>query len=130
MLTEKSRRQFLIDGTHLEIFFIFNNDGLMNIVPVTGMDKDEIVTALKKLLSEQNAYAYIHIAETTNKMISTAEEADSLMLIAESRDGLSTAIISTVAKKGEEKLLLDAIQIDGKNIHGRFTGIFENGRVN
>ena len=47
------------------------------------------------------------------------------MLIAESRDGFSKAWFKTVVKKGDEKMLMDAVEVDGSKLDGRFTGIFE-----
>ncbi len=127
MLNTEARRQFLLDGTHLEIFFLFNEEGLMNIAPIAGMEKEAILTGLKTTLTEQNGYAYIHIVEATAKVINSTEKADSLLVIAESRDGLSKAWIHTVALKGDEKLLLNAVEVAGTQLAGRFTGIFENG---
>lgn len=125
MLNAEARRQFLSDGSHIEIFFLFNDEGIMEVVPIVGMEKDEIVSELKKILSERNGYAFIHIAEATAKAMDSAAEADSLLVHAESRDGLSTAWFSTVAKKGDEKLLLDAVKVDGSKLDGRFTHIFQ-----
>jgi hypothetical protein len=127
MLNAEARRQFLQDGTHLEIFFLFNDEGLMNIAPIAGMEKEAIVAGLKQTLNEKDGYAYIHIVEATAKALDSADEADSLLLIAESRDGFSKAWFHTVAMKGDEKLLLDAVEVDGARLDGRFTGIFENG---
>ena len=128
-LNAEARRQFLTDGTHLEIFFLFNDEGLMNIAPIAGMDKEMILSGLKRTLDEKNGYAYIHIVEATARAVDRAAEADSLLLHAESRDGLSTAFFSTVAMKGDEKLLLDAVEVDGSKLEGRFTGIFKTGTV-
>jgi hypothetical protein len=125
MLNGEARRQFLQDGTHLEIFFLFNDDGIMEVTPIVGMKKEDIVRELKKMLSERDGYAFIHIAEATAKAMDSAAEADSLLVHAESRDGLSIALLSTVATKGEEKLLLDAVEIDGTKLAGRFTHIFD-----
>ena len=124
-LNAEARRQFLTDGTHLEIFFLFNDEGIMEVVPIVGMEKENIVFELKKMLSERNGYAFVHIAEATAKAMDSAAEADSLLVHAESRDGLSTALFSTVAMKGDEKLLLDAVEVDGSKLDGRFTRIFE-----
>lgn len=127
MLNGEARRQFLQDGTHLEIFFLFNDEGLMNIAPVAGMEKDAIINGLKNTLAEKNGFAYIHIVEATAKAINSEAEADSLLVIAESRDGFSKAWFHTVVQKGEEKLLMDAVEVDGSKLDGRFTGIFRNG---
>ena len=126
MLNTEARRQFLADGTHLEIFFLFNNEGLMNIAPIAGMEKEAILDGLKTTLNEKNGYAYIHIVEARAKAMDSADEADSLLVIAETRDGFSKAWFHTVAEKGEEKLLMDAVEVDGSKLEGRFTGIFEN----
>ncbi len=128
ILNAEARRQFLQDGTHLEIFFLFNDEGLVNIAPIAGMKKQEIISGLKRTLAEKNGYAYIHIVEATAKALDSAAQADSLLLIAESRDGFSQTWFHTVAKKGDEKLLLDAVQVDGDKLKGRFTGIFGDGR--
>jgi hypothetical protein len=125
MLNAEARRQFLQDGTHLEIFFLFNNEGLMNIAPIAGMEKEAIVSELKKTLNAKNGYAYIHLVEATAKALDSADEADSLLLIAESREGFSKAWFNTVVKKGDEKMLMDAVEVDGSKLDGRFTGIFE-----
>jgi len=125
MLNAEARRQFLEAGTHLEIFFLFDDEGIMEVVPVVGMEKDDIVRELKTILSERNGYAFIHIAEATAKAMDSAAEADSLLIHTESRDGFSSALFSTVAKKGDEKLLLDAVQVDGSKLNGRFTHIFK-----
>lgn len=125
MLNAEARRQFLESGTHIEIFFLFDDNGIMEVIPIVGMEKDDIVRELKKMLSERNGYAFIHITEATAKALDSAAEADSLLVHAESRDGFSSALFSTVAKKGDEKLLLDAVQVDGSKLSGRFTHIFE-----
>ena len=65
--------------------------------------------------------------EATAKAINSEAEADSLLVIAESRDGFSKAWFHTVVQKGEEKLLMDAVEVDGSKLDGRFTGIFRNG---
>jgi hypothetical protein len=125
VLNAEARRQFLLSGTHIEIFFLFNEDGLMEVIPVIGMEKDEMVRELKKMLRERNGYAFIHIAEATARHLDTADQADSLLVHAESRDGFSTALFSTVVLRGDEKLLMDAVPVDGSKLNGRFTGIFE-----
>jgi hypothetical protein len=125
LLTDEARRQFLQDGTHVEIFFLFNDEGLMHVAPIAGLEKEAIISELKKTLNKMNGYAYIHIVEATAKAMDSADEADSLLLIAESRDGFSKAWFNTVAKKGDEKMLMDAIEVDGSKLNGRFTGIFE-----
>ncbi len=125
MLNTEARRQFLNDGTHLEIFFLFNTEGLMNIAPIAGMEKESIIAGLKQTLNEKDGTAYIHIVEARAKALDSAAEANSLLLIAESRDGFSTAWFHTVVEKGDEKLLMDAVEVDGSKLAGRFTGIFE-----
>ena len=85
MLIEEARRQFLEAGTHVEIFFIFNDEGLMEVVPIAGMDKDDMVRNLKLILSERDGYAFIHIAEAIARNMDSDAQADSLMLHAESR---------------------------------------------
>lgn len=123
-LTEEARRQYLTVGTHVEIFFVFNNEGLAEVMPVAGMDKDSIVVSLKQLLIDRQAYAFIHISEGTARHMDSADEADILIVHAESREGISVAYVSTVARRGEEKLLLDAVKVDGARLGGRFCGLF------
>jgi hypothetical protein len=125
MLNAEARRQFLLAGTHLEIFFLFNDDGLMNIAPIAGMEKEAILNGLKQTLSEKNGYAYIHIVEARAKALDSADEADSLLVIAETRDGFSKVWFHTVAMKNNEKMLLKAVEVDGSKLQGRFTGIFK-----
>lgn len=123
-LNEEARCQFLQSGTHLEIFFVFNDEGLMELVPIVGMDKDDAVRTLKKMLAERDGYAFIHIAEATARAMDSADQADALLVHAESREGLSEAWLSTVVLKGEEKMLLDAVRVDGSQIAGRYAGLF------
>ena len=124
-LNEEARNQFLQAGTHLEIFFIFGDEGLMEVVPIVGMDKDDIVRELRKMIAERNGYAYIHIAEAAARHMDTADEADMLLVHAESREGFSVAYCSTVVMQEEKKMLLDAVKVDGSRLEGRFAGIFE-----
>ena len=123
-LNTEARRQFLEAGTHIEIIFLFNDEGLMEVVPIVGMDKDDIVHELKAVLSKRNGYAFIHIAEATARRLDS--DADSLLVLAESRDGLSTAYFNTVVEQGDKKLLLDTVQVDGSKLNGRFAGIFKD----
>ena len=125
-LKEEARVQFLEAGTHLEIFFVFNDDGLMEVVPIVGMEKDDVASELTKMLAERKGYAFIHIAEGTAKNMDSADEADMLIVHAESREGLSTAFFSAVVLQGENKMLLDAVQVDGSQLGGRFAGIFQS----
>jgi hypothetical protein len=85
----------------------------MNIAPIAGMEKEDILDGLKKLLTEKNGYAYIHIVEAMARALDSAAQADALLLLAESRDGFSNAWVHPVAHKGDEKLLLDAVEVDG-----------------
>jgi hypothetical protein len=125
MLNAEARRQFLQDGTHLEIFFLFNGKGLMNIAPIAGMEKEAIIAGLKQTLNDKDGYAYIHIVEARAKALDSADEADTLLLIAESKDGFSKAWFHTVVENKSQKMLMDAVEVDGKKLQGRFTGIFE-----
>lgn len=126
MLNVEARRQFLEAGTHVELFFLFNEEGIMEVIPIAGMEKDEIVRELKKRLTERDGYAFIHISEGTMRHMDTADQADMLLVHAESRDGLSVAWCSTVAMQGEKKLLLDAVKIDGEKLEGRFVHVFQD----
>ena len=125
-LSEEARKQFLEAGTHLEIFFIFGDEGLMEIVPIVGMEKEDIARQLRKMISERSGYAFIHIAEATARHMDTADATDMLLVHAESRDGFSRAICSTVVLQGEKKMLLDAVEVDGSRLEGRFVGIFDD----
>jgi hypothetical protein len=125
ILNEEARRQFLEAGTHIEIIFVFNDEGLMEVVPIVGMDKDDMLRELKVMLSERAGYAFIHIAEATAQHIDSDAKADSLVVLAENREGLSSAWLSTVVMRGEEKLLMDAVRVDGAKLAGRMTGIFQ-----
>jgi hypothetical protein len=112
-------------GHHVEIFFIFGDEGLMEVVPIVGMDKDDVVRALKKMLDERDGYAFIHIAEATAQHMDSAAASDMLLVHAESRDGVSVACCNTVVRQGEKKLLLDTVTVDGSKLDGRFAGIFK-----
>ena len=125
VLNNEARRQFLEAGTHVEIFFIFGDEGLLEVVPIGGMEKDDVVQELKKMLDERDGYAFIHIAEATAQHMDSADASDLLLVHAESRDGLSVACCSTVVLQGEKKLLLDAVKVDGSKLDGRFAGIFK-----
>jgi len=125
VLNAEARRQFLEAGTHVEIFFIFGDEGLMEVVPIVGMDKDDVVRDLKKMLDERAGYAFIHIAEATAQHMDSADASDLLLVHAESREGLSVACCSTVVLQGEKKLLLDVVRVDGSKLDGRFAGIFK-----
>lgn len=124
MLNTEARRQFLEAGTHIEIFFVFGDGGLMEIIPIAGMNKEDIVHELKKMLTERNGYAFIHISEGTMRHMDSADQADMLLVHAESRDGLGVAYCSTVVEQGTEKMLLDAVQIDGEKLKGPLAHIF------
>jgi hypothetical protein len=125
VLNNEARRQFLEAGTHVELFFVFGDEGLMEVVPIVGMDKDDVVHDLKKLLDERDGYAFIHIAEATAQHMDSAVASDMLLVHAESRDGLSVACCSTIVLQDEKKLLLDAVRVDGSKLDGRFAGIFK-----
>lgn len=125
VLNNEARRQFLEAGTHVEIFFIFGEEGLMEVVPIAGMDKDDVVHALKKMLDERDGYAFIHIAEATAQHMDSAASSDMLLVHAESRDGVTVACCSPVVLQGDKKLLLDAVRVDGSRLDGPFAGIFQ-----
>lgn len=124
-LNSEARRQFLALGTHIEIFFLFNDRGLNEVIPIVGMEKNKVVHALKKMLIRCNGYAFIHISEGTMHAPDNNEKSDVLIVQAESRDGVSTAWCSTVAKRGKEKRLLKAIHVDSDKLNGRFANIFQ-----
>lgn len=125
MLNEEARYKFLEMGTHVEIFFLFNDTGLIEIVPIVGTEKEATVLALKHMMTARNGYAFIHISEGTMRPIDSADQVDLLLVHAESREGLGVAYCSTVVPHGEKKMLMDAVQISGSKLSGPFTGIFQ-----
>ena len=50
---------------------------------------------------------------------------DALLVHAESRDGISVLCCSTVAERSGEKLLLEAVRLDGDKLEGRFVHLFD-----
>lgn len=126
-LNDEARLQFLEAGTHVEIFFIFGDEGLQKIAPIVGMDKQSVVSELKKTLNELNAYAFIHIAEATAQNLDSADEADMLFVHAESRDGLSVAHCSMVVQQADKKMLMDPVEVDGSKLGGQFAHVFDAG---
>lgn len=125
-LNDEARLQFLEAGTHLEIFFIFGDDGLQKIAPIVGMDKPSVVHELKTTLNELNAYAFIHIAEATAQNLDSADEADMLFVHTESRDGLSVACCNMVVQQGDKKLLMDPVEVEGSKLGGQFAHVFDS----
>ena len=61
---EEARTTFLTDGTHVELFFLFKDDGSYSMGPrPPDMPKDQFMAVLRQRIRDDNTLGVVHILE-------------------------------------------------------------------
>ena len=60
---EEARATFLKDGTHEELFFLFQENGKVSVVEQKGLTRDQFAAALKQQVRADNPFGIVHIIE-------------------------------------------------------------------
>lgn len=136
---------FLRDGHHAEMFFFVTDDGTVEVMPApANMDRDQTVEMLKRKVQENNAYGFVHIAESwgyfrrkpgdhTMRQIAEGEikvselrpeDRDEVLVVTmESREGAHFMWITPILRDGDQVSLGKTIAFS-ESPGGRFAGIF------
>lgn len=143
---EEARMTFLTDGSHVEMFFLFKDDGSYSMgPPPPDMSKSEFVEALKSQIRNDNTYSVVHIAEAwiyvpkrpndhTSRQLETGEmkvvdlrreeRVEALVVRSECREGEQRMWVSPIIRpKSGGVALGDAVEM-GKTVEGRFVSLF------
>jgi len=125
---EHARRMFEKDGTHVEILFIFADDGTLQPVPIAApMTRADVSAQLREQNPGNQVYGLIHIAETwaylpdgpddhTLKQLEWGEmsisslrsedKTELLLVCLLSRDGDSMAWIDEIVREKDDRVRL------------------------
>ena len=136
---------FLKDGTHVELFFLFSEDGRVALVQQPPkVDKDQFTHALKDAIRQNDIYGVIHIAEAwtyfprkpndhTLKQVIEGEIAvsqlkpgdktEALIVRMECRDGTQNIWINSIIRAKTGIFLADFFEFNEKT-EGRYGSLF------
>ncbi len=143
---EQARATFLKDGTHVELFFLYDRNGKGSMgPPPPGMPKHQFIEALKASIRQNDIYGVVHIVEAwvyipkkpndhTMKQILAGEMAvsdlkkgdktEALIVRYECRDGSQRMWISPIVRPKTGGVALgDALEM-GETAEGRFASLF------
>lgn len=143
---EKARTTFLTDGTHVELFFLFREDGSYSMgPPPPDMPKDQFVAVLRQRIRDDNNFGVVHILEAwvyvprkpndhtwiqlmSGEMrmsdLKHEDKTESLLVHYKCRDGTQRAWISPIVRpKAGGVALGNALEMDETG-EGRFASLF------
>jgi hypothetical protein len=137
-LHRESKREFLKDGTHAQLLFLFKDEGPVSITPVPpNTEHVRIYNAIRKAIRDNDLYAVIHIGEAWSYFmkgekdhtafqlmdgemkISDLREEDkieNLYLRMESRDGDCIVHLDEIARGNGQVGLTERKTIDGEDL--------------
>ena len=130
-LHEQSKAMFIKDGTHVQILFLFGDDGLVSINPVPPKTSHEhVYGGIKNAIEEHKLYAVIYIGESwmysargrTDHTVSQIidgeikvselnkdDRKEVLLLKMESNDGQSLIHMNEIVRNGTVELASDRL---------------------
>ena len=136
---------FLEAGTHVELYFLFSQDGQGTLIQVPpGMAREAFMVNLKGTLRKLNSYGVIQIAEVWTYLpprpndhtfrqvlegeikVSELKEGDrteALLVRYQSSDGNQCAWVNVIQRKDSGVSLAEAIELHDK-ADGRFGSLF------
>ena len=142
---EETRTTFLKAGTHVELFFLFQEDGSYSMgPPPPDMPKDQFVAVLRQRIRDDNTFGVDHILEAwvyipkrpndhTMKQIMAGEIAvsdlkkgdktEALVVRYECREGTQRMWISPSVRTKDGVALADMLEM-GETAEGRFGSLF------
>ena len=143
---EEARETFLTDGTHVELFFLFREDGSYSMGPrPSEMPKDQFMAVLRQRIRDDSTFGVVHILEAwvyvprkpndhTMRQILAGEMAvtdlkkgdktEALIVRYECRDGSQRMWISPIVRPKVGGVALgDALEM-GETAEGRFASLF------
>lgn len=143
---EEARTNFLKDGTHVELFFLYSQDGQGSMgPPPPGMPKHQFVEALKETMRRNGTFGVVHISQAwiyvpprpndhTYRQILAGEIAvselkegdktEALVVRYECRDGTQRMWICPIVRPKDGRVALgDALEM-GDTAEGRFASLF------
>ena len=143
---EEARRNILMDGTHVELFFLYDRNGQGSMgPPPPGMPKHQFVEALKASIRQNDICGVVHIVEAwvyvpkkpndhTMKQILAGEmsvpdlkrgdKTEALVVRYECRDGTQRMWISPIVRPKTGGVALGDAREMGDKPEGRFASLF------
>ena len=144
---EMAKYQFMKDGSHIHLFFLFQKDGEGSIVPVNGkIDHNRLPEALKEKICRENIYGIVHVAEGwsyfspdpqdhTKKQLIHGEmrvsdlrdkdKTEVLLVIMQSRDDDYCCWLDPIIRNSKTGKVLLGQGVEVAESEGRFTNLFE-----
>ena len=142
---EAARAAFLKDGTHEELFFLFQENGKVSVVEQKGLTRDQFATALKQQARAEKVFGIVHVVIirvyiprgpndhtwiqlTSGEMrmsdLKHEDKTESILVHYKCRDGTQRAWISPIVRpKAGGVALGDALEMD-ETAEGRFASLF------
>ena len=143
---EEARTNFLTDGTHVELFFLFKEDGSYSMgARPPDMPKDQFMAVLRQRICDDKTFGVVHILEAwvfipkkpndhTMKQILAGEmgvpdlkrgdKTEALIVRYECRDGSQRVWISPIIRPQTGGVALgDELEM-GEAAEGRFASLY------
>ena len=142
---ERARGMFLKDGSHVELYFLFSQDGQGTMVQVPpGMDRETFMANLKGTLQKLGSYGVIQIAEVWTYLpprpndhtfrqvlegeikvseLKPGDRTEALLVRYQSSDGNQCVWVNVIQRKGTGVSLAEPIELHDK-ADGRFGSLF------
>jgi len=143
---EEARTTFLKDGTHVELFFLYRQDGQCAMGnPPPKMDREQFTRVLRQTIQMNDIYGVVHIVEAwvfipkrpndhTMKQIlageiavsdlKTGDKTEALVVRYECRDGSQRMWISPIVRPKTGGVALGDVLEMGDEVRGRFGSLF------
>lgn len=123
-LRKEAKRVFLQDGTHAQMLFLFDDNGIASVNPIPPRtNPEQIAAGVRHAIGEHNLYGVITIAEAWTYFPEKANDhtvsqlLDGEMKVSDLREGDKTEVlmVSLQSRDGEHVTWLDKIERkDGK----------------
>jgi hypothetical protein len=143
---EEGRTTFLKDGTHVELFFLYRQNGQGGMAnPPPKVDRDQFLKSLREAIQANDVFGVVHVVEAwvyvpkrhndhTLKQIMEGElavsdlkqvdKSEALIVRYECRDGTQRMWINQILRsKTGGVALADAVEMDDE-VGGRFGNLF------
>jgi len=144
---EEARATFLKDGTHVELFFLYRQDGQGTMGnPPPKMDRDQFTQLLRQTIRMNDIYGVVHVVEAwvyvpkkpndhTMKQILDGEmgvsdlkkgdKTEAMIVRYECRDGTQRMWISPIVRPKTGGVALGDAREMGETAEGRFGTLFD-----
>jgi hypothetical protein len=137
-LHKESKREFLKDGTHAQLLFLFKDEGPVSITPVPpNSNHMQVYNGIRKAIRQHHLYGVIHIGEAWTYFpkndddhtafqlldgemrvadLKDEDRTEALYLRMESKDGDCVVYVDKIARKNGQVELGESRKVEGEEL--------------